>query len=120
MGGRTLALLRRPALALGAGVLLTQPALAQEAPAGNPAAGRKIASSICQTCHGMNGLAKMPEMPTIAGADPVYILHQLEAYRSGARKNESMSAVAPMLDDRKMADVAAYYGTVKVTAEPPQ
>lgn len=116
MIGRTLVM----TLALGAGVLLTSPAMAQDAPAGDRVAGRKIVSAICQTCHGMDGLAKMPEMPTIAGADPVYILHQLEAYRSGERKNESMSAVAPMLDDKKMADVAAYYGAVQVTAVPPQ
>lgn len=100
-------------------VLLAGPAWAQDAPAGDSAAGRKIASGICQSCHGLDGLAKMPEMPTIAGSDAAYLLRQLEAYRSGERKNEMMSAVAPMLDDRKMADAAAYYAGIKVSAEPP-
>ena len=94
-------------------------ALAQDAAGGDPAAGRKIASTICQSCHGLDGLAKMPEMPTIAGADAAYLQRQLEAYQNGSRQNEMMSAVAPMLDKKKMEDVAAYYAAVKVTAEPP-
>lgn len=96
------------------GALLAIPALAQDA-----AAGRKIVAGICQSCHGFDGLAKMPEMPNIAGDDASYIVRQLEAYRSGARQNELMSAVAPMLDDAKMANVAAYYSSLKVTVAPP-
>lgn len=96
-------------------------ARAQDAGAvtGDVAGGRKIAAGVCQACHGLNGLPKMPEMPTIAGADAGYLLKQLAAYKSGERQNEMMAAVAPMLDDKKMADVAAYYAAVKVTAEPP-
>ena len=94
------------ALVLGA---LAAPAMAQDA-----AAGRKIASGACQSCHGLDGLAKMPEMPNIAGDDAAYITRQLEAYKSGERKNELMSAVAPMLDAKKMADVAAYYSGIQV------
>lgn len=110
----------RLAAALAAGLLLTGPALAQAAgPAGDPAAGRKIAAAICQSCHGLNGLPQMPEMPTIAGSDAGYLVRQLEAYRSGERQNEMMSAVAPMLDEGKMADVAAYYASIQVTAAPP-
>lgn len=104
--------------ALLAGALLAAPAaMAQDdaAPAGDAAAGRKIASAICQSCHGLDGLAKMPEMPNIAGSDATYLYNQLQAYRSGARQNELMSAVAPMLDDKKMADVAAYYSALQVT-----
>lgn len=95
-------------------------ALLTPAPAQDAAAGRKIATGICQNCHGLNGIAKMPEMPNIAGDDAAYIVNQLQAYKSGARQNELMSAVAPMLDDARMADVAAYYSSLQVTvAEPP-
>lgn len=89
-------------------------AAAPGAKAQDVAAGRKLAVSVCQACHGLNGLAKMPEMPNIAGDDPAYIVRQLQAYKSGDRQNELMSAVAPMLDDQKMADVAAYYGGLQV------
>ena len=46
-------------------------------------------------------------MPNIAGDGAPYIVRQLDAYCSGARQNELMSAVAPMLSDAKMTDVAA-------------
>ena len=102
-----------------AGPAYAQNEQAKDATGGDPTAGRRIAAGICQACHGLNGLAKMPEMPTIAGSDASYMVRQLQAYRAGERNNESMSAVAPMLDDRKMADVAAYYAAIKVSAEPP-
>ena len=105
---------------LFAGGALVVSALLTSVPAQDAAAGRKIATSVCQSCHGLDGLAKMPEMPNIAGDDATYIVNQLQAYKSGTRQNELMSAVAPMLDDTKMADVAAYYSSLKVTvAQPP-
>lgn len=107
--------------ALIACVLLATPALAQDAagPAGDVVAGRKLAAGICQSCHGLDGLGKIPEMPTIAGADAGYIVRQLKAYGSGARENEMMSAVAPMLNEQQMADAAAYYAAIKLVATPP-
>ncbi|HYZ62628.1 MAG TPA: c-type cytochrome [Acetobacteraceae bacterium] len=107
--------------ALLACVLLATPALAQDvaAPVGNVAAGRKLAAGTCQSCHGMDGLPKMPDMPTIAGADANYLVKQLKAYGSGARENEMMSAVAGMLDEEKMTDAAAYYAAIKLEATPP-
>lgn len=111
---------------LGAALLASSAALAAPAalaqddatPTGNVAAGRKLAARVCQSCHGLDGIAKMPEMPNIAGSDATYLYHQLQAYRSGARQNELMSAVAPMLDDQKMADAAAYYSGIEVKATP--
>lgn len=87
---------------------------AAPAAAGDVMAGRKVATQICQTCHGMDGLAQMPEIPNLAGMDVTYLQHQLQAFRAGARKNESMSMVIGMIDDKKAADVAAYYNAIKV------
>ncbi len=102
----------REALVMGA--LLALPALAQD-----DAAGRKVVAGACQSCHGFDGLAKMPEMPNIAGDDASYIVHPLKAYRGGVRQNELMPAVTPMLDDAKIAGVAAYYSSLRVTVAPP-
>lgn len=114
------ALRLRVALLASGAVLASPAALAQDdaMPAGDAAAGRKVAARVCQSCHGLDGIAKMPEMPNIAGSDAAYLYRQLQAYRSGARQNELMSAVAPMLDDQKMADAAAYYGSIEVKATP--
>ncbi len=95
-------------------LLLAAPALAQDAPAGDPLAGRKLARTVCAPCHGANGIAKLPEAANLAGQDAGYLQRQLAAFRSGERKQEIMSQVAGTLSDQQMADVAAYFGAIKV------
>ena len=107
------------ALALLAIVALGHPALAQDAPAGDAVAGRKLALRICQGCHGANGIAKMPEAANLAGQDSGYLARQLAAFHSGERKNETMGAVSQMLNDKQMHDVAAYYGGIKIEVKSP-
>ena len=86
--------------------------------AGNAAAGRQKAL-MCQTCHGLDGKAKIPEAPNLAGQSEVYLVKALNDYRSGARKNDMMSLVAPTLKDNDIDDLAAYYAAIQVTVGPP-
>jgi cytochrome c553 len=86
--------------------------------AGNAAAGRQKAL-MCQTCHGLDGKAKIPEAPNLAGQSEVYLVKALNDYRSGARKNDMMSLVAPTLKDNDIDDLAAYYAAIEVTVGPP-
>jgi cytochrome c553 len=86
--------------------------------AGNVAAGRQKAL-MCQTCHGLDGKAKLPEAPNLAGQSEVYLVKALNDYRSGARKNDMMSLVAPTLKDNDIDDLAAYYSAIEVTVAPP-
>ena len=86
--------------------------------AGNAAAGRQKAL-MCQTCHGLDGKAKIPEAPNLAGQSEVYLVKALNDYRSGARKNDMMSLVAPTLKDNDINDLAAYYAAIEVTVGPP-
>ena len=58
--------------------------------AGNVTAGRQKALA-CQACHGMDGKAKIPEAPNLAGQSDIYLAKALKDYRSGARKNDMMS-----------------------------
>jgi cytochrome c553 len=105
------------AVALLAAVALAPAARAQdapEAPPGNVAAGRTVAQHVCQICHGLNGIAKQPDAANLAGQDPNYLWRQLTAFHSGDRKNETMGAVAQMLSPQQMADVAAYFGGIKI------
>ena len=69
------------------------------AQAGDAAAGKKRATA-CQTCHGMDGLSKMPEAPNIAGQVEPYLVKQLTDYRDGKRSNEIMNVVAKDLSDK--------------------
>ncbi len=80
------------------------------------AAGRRVAVQVCQGCHGMDGIAKLPEAPNLAAQDATYLSRQLLAYKSGERKNEQMSVVAEDLTPEQITDVAAYYNAIEIEA----
>jgi cytochrome c553 len=81
--------------------------------AGDVKAGRAKAL-MCQACHGLDGLSKVPDAPSIAGQTEPYVVAQLQAYKSGARKNEAMSVVAPSLSDTDIEDLAAYFSAIEI------
>lgn len=69
---------------------------------------------MCQTCHGIDGLSKVPDAPNIAGQPESYLVAQLQAFKSGARKGEAMSLVAPALADNDIEDLAAYFSAIEI------
>jgi cytochrome c553 len=81
--------------------------------AGDVKAGRTKAL-MCQACHGLDGLSKTPDAPNIAAQIEPYIVAQLQAYKSGARKNDAMSVVAPSLSDADIEDLAAYFSAIEI------
>lgn len=81
------------------------------------AGGRKALQ--CQTCHGLDGLSKLPEAPSLAGQPVPYLVKSLNDFRQGVRKNEMMSVVVQQLSDQDVADLAAYYAAITVTVQPP-
>lgn len=87
--------------------------------AGDPKAGRKKALQ-CQTCHGLDGVSKLPEAPHLSGQVETYLVKALNDYRSGARANEMMSLVASPLSDSDIADLAAWYASIEVTVQKPR
>ena len=103
-------------LALGSLALLALPGASQGADAEE---GRKKARQ-CQTCHGIDGIAKIPIAPHIAGESEIYLITQLKAFRSGKRTHEMMSVIAKDLSDEDMADLAAWYGAIKIEATLPE
>lgn len=78
---------------------------------------RKI--TVCQACHGLDGLSKNPEAPNLAGQIEGYLVKALAEYKSGGRKNETMNIVAKDLSDQDIADIAAYYSSIQVDVLPP-
>ena len=87
--------------------------------AADAAAGRKKARA-CAACHGIDGVAKMPIAPHIAGESQVYLETQLKAFRSGKRENEIMSVVAGDLSDEDISDLAAWYSSIQFTVTLPE
>jgi len=86
--------------------------------AGDAKAGRKAATA-CQTCHGMDGLSKLPEAPNLAGQVEPYLVKALTEYRDGTRNNPIMSVVAKGLSDAEIANLAAYYAGIQIEVLPP-
>jgi cytochrome c553 len=68
----------------------------------------------CQTCHGMDGIAKLPDAPNLAAQPAAYLERELRAYRSGARRNEVMSIAAKPLSDDDIRHLAAYYAAIRI------
>ncbi|MGN7917764.1 MULTISPECIES: c-type cytochrome [Lysobacter] len=88
-------------------------------PAGNVAAGEKLASvkgkatgQSCVDCHGAEGNAPIdPTYPKLAGQYHDYIAHSLQMYRDGDREHPLMSSQAKDLNDQQIADLSAYFGS---------
>ncbi len=71
--------------------------------------GAEVAGQVCAACHGEHGFSADPQFPHLAGQSAYAIYKQLHDYKTGARVNEIMAGIAQALDDRQMADAAAYY-----------
>ncbi|HEX5509460.1 MAG TPA: cytochrome c [Pseudolabrys sp.] len=84
---------------------------------GEAVAGRRKALQ-CQTCHGLDGLSKIPEAPNLAGQPEPYLVKSLNDFRHGIRKNEMMTLVTQHLSDQDVADLAVYYSAIKISATP--
>jgi cytochrome c553 len=82
--------------------------------AGNVKQGRAKAF-MCQACHGLDGLSKVPDAPNIAGQTEPYLIAQLQAFKSGARKNDAMSLVASALPDEEIENIAAYFSAIEIS-----
>jgi cytochrome c553 len=82
-------------------------------------AGRRKALA-CQTCHGLDGISKLPEAPHLAGQPEQYLVKSLDEYRTGMRRNEMMTLVVKNLSNQDIADLAAYYTAIEISAVSPK
>ncbi|WP_119303831.1 c-type cytochrome [Dongia deserti] len=93
---------------------------ANTALAADPAAGKKVAQGTCAVCHGLDGIAKVPDAPHLAGENVEYLMRQLKAFKSGERKHEQMSIIAQSMKDEDMENVSAWYSQIQIKAEMPK
>jgi cytochrome c553 len=87
--------------------------------AADPAAGRSKAK-VCRTCHGIDGVGKMPTVPNIAGESEIYLVKQLKAFRAGERQDPQMSIIAKPLTDDEIANLAAWYASIEFSVTVPE
>jgi cytochrome c553 len=83
--------------------------------AGDAAVG-KSKSAICVACHGAEGKVSVPLYPNLAGQNAMYLEQALQSYKKGERTGgqaEVMKIYVAALSDADIADLAAYYASLK-------
>jgi cytochrome c553 len=78
---------------------------------GDVAAGATAAKK-CVGCHGANGEGKKKN-PPLAGMAEADFIQAMADYKSGTRDNKTMVRTAKKLDDEAVANLAAYYHSLK-------
>ncbi len=95
------------ALAVG---LMSAPVVAADIEAG------KAKASICAACHGIDGIAAIPGYPNLKGQNEQYLVSSIKAYKNKERSGglaAVMQVQASMLSDEDIANVTAYYASLK-------
>ncbi len=73
----------------------------------------KAKSMTCMACHGADGISPTDLYPNLAGQKQAYLVKQLKAFKSGERKDPSMTAMVAPLNDADIENLAAYYASLK-------
>ncbi len=79
--------------------------------AGDVQAGKAKAAT-CVACHGANGQGVAPN-PALAGKTDDQLVQALKDYKSGKRDNPVMKGMVSSLSEQDMANLAAYYASLK-------
>lgn len=102
------------ALALAATNLITAPSWGQATDIS------PLVRAQCAVCHGERGESAHPEFPQLAGQHAVYLRKQLQDFKSGARKHESMSSIAQALSDVQIQQLADHFSRQRAQAQAPE
>ncbi len=105
---------------LKSGLLAVSAALALSASvtavAGGDVEAGKAKAMVCAGCHGANGKAIAPMYPNLNGQNEMYLVGALKAYKAKQRTGGMagiMQGQASTLSDADIANLAAYYASLK-------
>ena len=83
--------------------------------AADPEAGKKKAET-CLGCHGIPAQVNVYptyHVPKLGGQHEQYLVAALNAYKNKTRSHATMQANASSLSDEDIADIAAYFASLK-------
>jgi len=86
--------------------------VAGTAQAGGDAAAGKAKAATCAGCHGANGEG-VGSNPPLAGTAEGKFIQAMKDYKSGKRPNPIMKTFAGQVNDQDVANLAAYYASLK-------
>ena len=95
-----------------AGIIIGILGVAAPAQAGGDAAAGKAKAGTCAGCHGAHGEGKKPN-PPLAGMAEDKFVQAMSDYKSGKRANAMMKNFSSKLSDADVANLAAYYASLK-------
>ena len=77
----------------------------------------RLQAQTCMGCHGAPGMRNAYpgyRVPKLGGQHAEYIVAALQAYKNQLRSHPTMQAQAADLSDQDMADIAAYFASLKI------
>ncbi len=86
--------------------------------AAHASSAEETAKTLCAACHGPDGNSVAPTFPRLAGLQREYIAKQLDDFRAGRRKNETMAPIAAALDPGMVKELAAWFAARKPAPGP--
>jgi cytochrome c553 len=66
-------------------------------------------AQLCAACHGAAGVPTQKDTPVISGQQLGYLFVELRDFKSGARKNDSMTPLTQGLDQSDLLPLATYF-----------
>ena len=72
--------------------------------------GKKLTAE-CARCHGADGNSKMPNVPTLAGQQPRYLVTAMQEYLNAERAHSPMHPMLRSLNRVQMESVALYFAS---------
>lgn len=71
--------------------------------------------TLCQYCHGKNGISIKDNVPNLAAQNAEYLIRQFEYFASNTRKDNVMSELAKNLSQSDKVNVALYFASQKAS-----
>ena len=86
--------------------------------------GKEVASTICSTCHGLDGKAttggNSAITPNITAQQKNYLIAKLKDYKSLKIDHPQMSIIAQMLNDEDIENVSEWYSSIEIEIKLPE
>ena len=67
----------------------------------------------CVACHGADGVGKADQYPNLQNQKTAYLVKQLRDFKSGARKDATMTTIAQALSEADIQMLAKFFAQVK-------
>ena len=86
--------------------------------------GKEVASTICSSCHGLDGKAttggNSAITPNITAQQKDYLIAKLKDYKSLKIDHPQMSLIAQMLNDEDIENVSEWYSSIIISIKIPE